>query len=468
MPQSFSHSPLAANQLITLRALGLLLQLVLTFFGADAFGLSLKTEPLQYVFAIELAYLGVTLWLRHGIVRHSGGLFISLLIDTLLWISWLYFSGGATNAFISLLLLPIAIAAVTLPSWAPWTMAALTTAAYSLMLFAAPDSSDMAGSMHSAHAHMGHEMADTGGMNSHFIGMWLNFVLSALVLTTSVALISRRLRSADARLAALRESQLRQEQLLALGTASAQMSHQLATPLATLRLLVDEAMEEAADNVGNGAGNNAAAGAAAGGAELPAEMDLALRRCESTLSELRAATEAIRERHQAVVSVEALCNSLADRVLLLMPDVSIEIQCDKTVQARRLCSDMSLLPSLLALVDNGARASRQQTGEARVWLSATAVDNNRLRLTIRDEGKGIDAAQLEALGARPVASEQGLGMALMLTHASLERLGGELVLSNIAPVAPGGISSRGAATGSARGCIASVYLPLLCAEEAGL
>ena len=464
MPQSFSHSPLAANQLITLRALGLLLQLVLTFFGADAFGLSLKAEPLQYVFAIELAYLGVTLWLRHGIVRHSGGLFISLLIDTLLWISWLYFSGGATNAFISLLLLPIAIAAVTLPSWAPWTMAALTTAAYSLMLFAAPDSSDIAGSMHGAHAHMGHEMADTGGMNSHFIGMWLNFVLSALVLTTSVALISRRLRSADARLAALRESQLRQEQLLALGTASAQMSHQLATPLATLRLLVDEAMEEAADNVGNGAGNNAAAGAP----ELPAEMDLALRRCESTLSELRAATEAIRERHQAVVSVEALCNSLADRVLLLMPEVSIEIQFDKTVQARRLCSDMSLLPSLLALVDNGARASRQQTGEARVWLSATAVDNNRLRLTIRDEGKGIDAAQLQALGARPVASEQGLGMALMLTHASLERLGGELVLSNIAPVAPGGISSRGAATGSASGCIASVYLPLLSAEEAGL
>ncbi|MBT1444129.1 HAMP domain-containing histidine kinase [Shewanella sp. JM162201] len=464
MPQSFSHSPLAANQLITLRALGLLLQLLLSVFGADAFGLSLTTEPLQYVFAIELAYLGVTLWLRHGIVRHSGGLFISLLIDTLLWISWLYFSGGATNAFISLLLLPIAIAAVTLPSWAPWTMAALTTAAYSLMLFAAPDSSDMAGSMHSTHAHMGHEMADTGGMNSHFIGMWLNFVLSALVLTTSVALISRRLRAADARLAALRESQLRQEQLLALGTASAQMSHQLATPLATLRLLIDEAMEEAAADVRNGAGN----GAAAGAAELPAEMDLALRRCESTLSELRAATEAIRERHQAVVSVEALCTSLADRVLLLMPDVSIEIELDKTVQPRRLCSDMSLLPSLLALVDNGARASRQQTGEARVWLSATAVDNNRLRLTIRDEGKGIDAAQLQALGARPVASEQGLGMALMLTHASLERLGGELVLSNIAPVASGDISSRGTATGAASGCIASVYLPLLCAEEAGL
>lgn len=199
------YSPLAANQLITLRALGLVLQLVLTFFGADAFGLSLQQSALVYIFGLELLFLGLTLKLRHALVLSAPGLFLSLLIDTLLWISWLYFSGGATNAFISLLLLPIAIAAVTLPFWAPWTLAAITTLAYSLMLYAVPA---MEGGHHE---HAGH-MAG-GSMASHYVGMWFNFLLSALVLTTSVALIARRLRQTDAELAALRESQLRQEQL---------------------------------------------------------------------------------------------------------------------------------------------------------------------------------------------------------------------------------------------------------------
>ncbi|ABM01390.1 sensor histidine kinase KdpD [Shewanella amazonensis] len=412
------YSPLAANQLITLRALGLVLQLVLTFFGADAFGLSLQQSALVYIFGLELLFLGLTLKLRHALVLSAPGLFLSLLIDTLLWISWLYFSGGATNAFISLLLLPIAIAAVTLPFWAPWTLAAITTLAYSLMLYAVPA---MEGGHHE---HAGH-MAG-GSMASHYVGMWFNFLLSALVLTTSVALIARRLRQTDAELAALRESQLRQEQLIALGTASAQMSHQLATPLASLRLLLDEVAE--------------------GDTEpgLVAEMDLALTRCETSLNSLREATEAIRERKLTVVSAGQLLHLLKQQVLLLMPDVVMDISLSDEVAGARLSTDVSLLPSLLALVDNGAKASKKHGGEARVWLSARLVNEACIRLDIRDAGPGIDAQKLTALGARPVLSEQGLGMALMLSHASLERLGGELHLGNL----PEG------------GCLASVRLPL--------
>ena len=81
-------------------------------------------------------------------------------------------------------------------------------------------------------------------MSSHYLGMWFNFLISSLVLTTSVAYIAKRMRKQDVELSFMREAQLRQEKLLALGTASAQMAHQLATPLASLRLLVDEVVEE--------------------------------------------------------------------------------------------------------------------------------------------------------------------------------------------------------------------------------
>ncbi|MGL5393403.1 MAG: sensor histidine kinase, partial [Shewanella sp.] len=215
----------AADQVALLRTLGLLLQIGLTTFAADTFGLSLQMEPLLLVFALETGYLLLTLVLRKPLFTKESGLFIALVLDTLFWILWLYFSGSATNAFISLLLLPIALAAVTLPIWAPWTLSAMSTLAYSLMIFTAPD------------AQMQHHGMD---MSSHYLGMWFNFVISALVITTSVALITKRMRRQDAQLAFMREGQLRQEQLLALGMASAQMAHQLATPLSTLRLLLDE------------------------------------------------------------------------------------------------------------------------------------------------------------------------------------------------------------------------------------
>lgn len=152
----------AADQVALLRTLGLLLQMGLTTFAADTFGLSLQMEPLVHVLVLETLYLSLTLVLRKPLFAKESGLFIALGLDTLFWISWLYFSGGATNAFISLLLLPIALAAVTLPIWAPWSLTAISTLAYSLMIFTVPESQ------------MQHHGMD---MSSHYLGMWFNFVI---------------------------------------------------------------------------------------------------------------------------------------------------------------------------------------------------------------------------------------------------------------------------------------------------
>lgn len=229
MPKSLVPNLKASDQLAFLRILGFVLKLGLTFFAAETFGLSIFSPVLNYALLLEAAYLTVTFAIRQPLMSKDSGLFVALLLDTAFWITWLYFSGGATNAFISLLLLPIAIAAVILPRWAPWTLTFISTLAYSVMLYAVPDS----------------QMQHHGmNMSSHYLGMWFNFVISSLVLTTSVAFIAKRMRRQDAELAYMREAQLRQEKLLALGTASAQMAHQLATPLSSLRLLVDEVAEE--------------------------------------------------------------------------------------------------------------------------------------------------------------------------------------------------------------------------------
>lgn len=394
----------ATDQLALLRFGALLLKIGLTFFAADTFGLSLTSPVLYWGMSLEALYLGFTFWHRSSIARLDNGFFIVLLIDTLFWISWLYFTGGATNAFISLLLLPIAIAAVVLPQWAPWALALLSTFAYSLMIFSVPESQ------------MKHHGMD---MSSHYLGMWFNFLISALVLTTSVAYIAQRMRKQEVELGYMREAQLRQERLLALGTASAQMAHQLATPLASLRLLVDEAVEEQTSEP-----------------EILQEMNTALVRCEQTLNSLRMATESIREQRQSLLTAHELLSTLEQQVLLLMPEVTLELKfCERAAapaaESAVIKTDASLLPALLALVENASSASQAHTGEARVVVSAlVGGDSDRLCVSVKDFGAGIPKEMQLQLGRKLIESERGMGMALLLSNASFERLGGQLLLGS--------------------------------------
>ncbi|MDB2386853.1 ATP-binding protein [Shewanella sp.] len=390
------------DQLVLLRIAGLLLKLGLTFFAADTFGLSLSSPVLYWSLCAETLYLALTFRLRAAIARNESGLFIALLLDTVFWISWLYFTGGATNAFISLLLLPIAIAAITLPQWAPWLLALLSTLSYSLMILSVPEQP------------MQHHGMD---LNSHYLGMWFNFLISSLVLTTSVAYIAQRMRKQKIELAVMREAQLRQERLLALGTASAQMAHQLATPLASLRLLVDEVEEEMP--------------AHSHMAPILLEMDHALIRCEQTLNSLRATTQAIREQRKTLLTVNDLLSTLRQQVLLLMPEVKLELRLpmDSATQQATMMSDASLLPALMSLIENAATASMEEIGDPQVTVSASIVDSQqRVCICVADKGRGIPEKMKRKLGYELIDSEQGMGMALLLSHASFERLGGKLLL----------------------------------------
>ncbi|WP_375087923.1 sensor histidine kinase [Shewanella youngdeokensis] len=396
----------ATDQLVLLRFSGLLLKIGLTFFAAETFGLSLNSPLLYWSLGVEALYLLFSFRLRESASRNESSLFIALVFDTLFWISWLYLTGGATNAFISLLLLPIAIAAVTLPKWAPWTLTFLSTIAYSLMIFYVQESP------------MAHHGMD---MSSHYLGMWFNFLISSLVLTTSVAYIAQRMRKQDVELSFMREAQLRQEKLLALGTASAQMAHQLATPLASLRLLVDEAAEEAQE-------------LGLEDSSILSEMNGALQRCEKTLHSLRAATEAIREEKQSLQTANELLNTLQQQVLLFMPQVKLELTLleDDQYESSSILTDASLLPAMMSLVENAASASLDNIGDARVKVSVViAAQSQRLCISVKDYGIGISKEMRAQVGHQLIESEQGMGMALLLSHASFERLGGQLLLGSV-------------------------------------
>ena len=87
-----------------------------------------------------------------------------------------------------------------------------------------------------------------------------------------------------------------------------------------------------------------------------------------------------------------------------------------------------LLPAILNLMNNAIRATKANNSLA-IALTSQVVENS-WQMIIRDFGLGFTLSKLAELGVKPVASEQGLGMAVFLSHVSLERLGGKLALTN--------------------------------------
>ncbi len=151
----------------------------------------------------------------------------------------LYLNGGATNPFVSLYLVPLAISAATLSVRFTVALAAFCLVAYSLLMFyyhplqiLSPNHEMVLNSEH----HTMH-MTDGNPVNWHVVGMWLNFVLSTLLISYFVLRMARALRAQDAELSAIREKQLRDEQLLGIATLAAGTLHELGTPLATMTLL---------------------------------------------------------------------------------------------------------------------------------------------------------------------------------------------------------------------------------------
>ncbi|MBY6185107.1 sensor histidine kinase [Marinobacter hydrocarbonoclasticus] len=379
-----------------LRALGLLLKAGLVAGTGPLLGLTLELPPLIAIMALEAAFLGLTT-LPWG-QRHLP-LFSQLLLDTLFWGAWLHFSGGATNAFVTLLLMPVAIAAVLLPLRQALVIAALTCLAYSLMMLTMP---------HDAHMH-GAQMA------AHYLGMWLNFLLSCAVLLSVVAVMAHRRREQEQELARLREAQLRQEHLLALGTASAQLAHQLATPLSTLTLLHEEALEHHPDSP-----------------YLP-QMNGPLQLCQQSLNGLRQTSERLRNDTPEPQPLEQLLQGVKSQLKLLLPQVELDLEMQSSPLL--LSGDPALQPALLSLAYNGAQASLRQGSERLALEVAREADG--ITLILRDWGPGLGPIQ-DKLGRERVQS-CSLGVGLLLSHATFERLGGSLRLSNHAD---GGAEAR--------------------------
>ncbi|WDE06210.1 HAMP domain-containing histidine kinase [Thalassomonas viridans] len=400
------------HTIIELRAAAIVIQVLLILFVYFSPHYQLHFLPLFTIIAFETLFT-LCSYLAYRKEKAAGqyAVFAQIFSDILFLSLLLYFSGGATNAFVSLLLIPIAIAAVTLTP----VMLVITTLSailsYSVLLWLLP--------MNMMH----------GNMEGHFIAMWINFLFSSIVVAFVVGNMARAINKRELAIAAFREEQLKQEKIISLGVASAQVTHQLATPIATVQLLADELSEDYPEDKALG------------------EMQQQLTRCQQNLQAFRQLALDLKEQTTQQMACQDIIAEIQQHIGINYPDIHSVLVSDEesneksdeeldettddesaNTQPPAVIADVTLLPAILNLVNNGVRATKANNSNA---IELQSLYKKGLwQFSIRDFGAGFTLSKLAELGVEPVSSEQGLGMAVFLSHASLERLGAKLELTN--------------------------------------
>ncbi|ETJ49244.1 sensor histidine kinase [Pseudoalteromonas agarivorans] len=384
------------SRLLMLRSGAIAVQLIAVLSVYFLLEHQIALLPLLVVIAIEAIFQLVSVFAYRNVSQARPiGMLMQLTADVLFLTILLSLSGGATNAFVSLLLLPIMIAAVTLREKGLAYIAVLAIAAYSFLLIRMPD-------------HSMHQM----NMSGHFIGMWVNFVLSASVIALVIGAMSRALKERERTIAKAREQQLRNEQLVTLDGAAAQITHQLASPIANLQLLFEELLEDQPNN------------------PVVVQMQTPLKQCARQLNDFRKLSAQLRNKNTTEhITVNQLQTQIIDTLLLQYPDQHINWLSEPI--AATLKSDAMLLPAILNLLQNACIAN-QKNNQTQLELS-WQQDNQHsesIYLLIRDFGSGFSQSQLAELGGQLMPSSQGMGLAVLLSNVTFERLNGSLTLYN--------------------------------------
>ena len=402
---SLAQSPLATSpaainlqRLVAYRYL-VLAGLVTGLLVAVIRDIALPIGSLLVVIVI-FAALNLITWLRLRWLDRPVGeqeLFMHLFSDVLILAALLYFTGGSTNPFVSLFLLPLTLAAAALPGRYTWAIATAAVICYSFLMvwyFPIPHQHGI-------------------NFNLHVLGMWFGFVLSAILISYFAVKMSATLRERDRALALARENALRDERLVSLGTLAAGAAHELGTPLATMAVLAKDLESECAGTPGV--------------AEPFQVLRGQIARCKDILSQLAVSAGQARAEAGRDLALDQYLAQIVEQWHNGRPAVDMRLKWEGTQPPPRIIADQTLTQAITNILNNAADASEWQVEVVGHW------SDSELLLEICDHGEGLSVAATSHAGEPFFTTKppgQGLGLGLFLAQSTIRRLGGSVELFN--------------------------------------
>ena len=387
--------------LIQLRWIAVVGQVFTILFVHFRLGIGLPMQEMGSVLAL-LAGVNIASFLRYqrSPAVSNRELFSQLLLDVTALSAQLYLSGGALNPFISLFLLQVIIGAVLLAGSYAWALVVVATGCFvALSVFYRPIDIPHDGELAIA--------------SLHVQGLFICFLLVAVLLTYLIIRINGNLAARDARVAELRRQAVEEDHIVRIGLLASGAAHELGTPLATLSVIMNDWRR--ADGFASDPGL----------LEELEEAEAQLDRCKTIVSSILTSAGQTRGEGTVRTTVRTFFDDLiadwsrvgAARRLTYFNDFAPD---------QPMVSDLALRQVVFNLLDNALEASRRT-------ITVTLLrDGDDVLATVSDDGPGFSPEVLESLG-RPYVSTKGrpgAGLGLFLVSNVVRKLGGTLEAQN--------------------------------------
>jgi len=327
-------------------------------------------------------------------------LMLGFLIDIGALTALLYLSGGATNPFVFLYPLQLALAAMLLESWSTWMLVVITSICFAGL----------------THFYVPLQLPVQGVealFSLHIVGMWICFVLNAILLVVFMSRINRNLRERDQRLARLRQRAAEEDHIVRMGLLASGAAHELGTPLATLAVTLNDWRRmpqfkndpELLQEIG--------------------ELQHELERCKTIVSGILMSSGEARGDSLTVTHASAFISDLVHEWSSSRNSKVLRYG-RMAGEDCRIVSDSALKKIICNVLDNAAEISPD-------WISLTAEHiDDMFTLTVRDRGPGFAPEILENFG-KPYQSTKGKvggGLGLFLVMNIVRKLGGSVKAEN--------------------------------------
>lgn len=312
--------------------------------------------------------------------------FFLLISDVVLISMMVNDTGGSANPFTSYLLVPLALSAALLQKRYSLIITLIAVAIYASWTFG--------GEAH----HMNH-----ANFELHVYGMWINFLITAIILFVFITYAMDSVKQREAQLQHAREKILRDEQLVAVASLTANTAHALGSPLSTMAILVDEWSR-------NG--------------EPTGEMKIFKEQiavCKQYLASIGSASKSVELSEQKNDRVDVLFSELTHHFQLLRPTENVNFDIDEIVESRLTLQNGALILAVVNLIENA-----MQSGGDRVNVRFYE-ENAQLMISIRDNGPGLTSAVKSQIGQPFITSKKGgWGLGVYLSNSTVEHFGGTI------------------------------------------
>jgi two-component system sensor histidine kinase RegB len=397
---------ISLQRLLVLRVLvmisGVLGAMVFDFFSP----LNLPVPPIAALLAGIIASLALGVWrVRKATLINTRELAAHLALDFLFLTALLIYTGGATNPLISYLLVLLAVGATLLNLFWANIFAAIAIGVYTVLL--------LVGIATDQHAeHLGPDF------QVHLVGMWVTFVVSALLITAFVSRMAQAIRSRELTLAKARENEMRNEQLVAIGTLAAGTAHALGTPLSTMAVLLAELDEQTEEQLRQQA--------------VKADIHLLREqvvRCKNSLDQLTRFYNKNDQSQPGQLRLRSFDDAVRDYITNIHPSARIEFKMEDACRDLLISSDITIRHALINIIENAIKAARSQIS---VYYYCASAQRTHILMSVQDDGPGIPPEIMESMGEPFISTRSdSMGLGIFLANASIQRQGGSIEMFNV-------------------------------------